>query len=153
LRLIFFRHGRAEKHNPAGDEARRLTEEGVRDVEASASLLPFKPARIVSSPLVRARQTAEIVARVSGVGSFHVDDRLRPDSPSGVEALQSMGVSGGWVLVGHNPWLEETVEELVGGRVKLSAGGFALVYVEALKPGGGFLEALVSPEVARRCRG
>ena len=153
--VVFFRHGRAEpKGGGVRDEERRLTPEGRRDVEAVARLLPFKPSRILTSPLRRTVETAEIVAGVWGLsGAVEVDDRLRPDSPHGAEVLEGMGLRGFEVLVGHNPWLLETVEELVGGRLTLPPAGAAVVDVEAFKPGGGVLLALITPEAARNCLG
>ena len=152
--IAFFRHGKAEpKGEGVSDEERKLTSEGRRDVEAVARLFPFKPSIIFTSPLRRAVETAEIVARALGLSgnAILVDERLRPGSPHGVEVLESMGLRGYEVLVGHNPWLLETVEELVGGRIALPPGGAALVDVEAFKPGGGVLLALIIPQAARNC--
>ncbi len=151
--LVFFRHGKAEPPRGVSDEERRLTSEGRRDVELVSRLLPAKPKVILSSPLKRAVETAEIIARTWRVGEVKITDRLRPDSPSGVDALRDLDVKDGYVLVGHNPWILETVEELVGGRLEVPAGSFAAVEVEELKPGGGILVALVNPQLARNLEG
>ena len=69
MRIFLLRHGIAAGHSAGGlrtDSERPLTEEGVEELREAcdryALHLPT-PDRIVSSPLLRARQTAEIVAR------------------------------------------------------------------------------------------
>jgi len=149
--LVFFRHGEAEAKKPSQpDHERRLTEKGKADVKAVARHLPIKPLKIVSSPLRRALETALII---SSMWKVEVDttDYLRPESPSGVDALNSIGVRGGEVLVGHNPWLIETVTELVGGRLALPPAAAAVVKIESLKPGGGILLSLITPDAVKRC--
>ncbi|HJW76490.1 MAG TPA: histidine phosphatase family protein, partial [Thermoleophilia bacterium] len=79
VRLLFVRHGVAEPREtwPGDDGARPLTAAGrramVRAVAAFARL-GLRPDMIVTSPLVRARETAAVVA--AGLG---IDDRLRVD--------------------------------------------------------------------------
>ncbi|MDH4179938.1 MAG: histidine phosphatase family protein, partial [Armatimonadota bacterium] len=81
MELYFFRHGDA---GPAAvgtpDEARRLTERGRRETDAVAQVLHrvgLAPEVILTSPLTRARETGQILARVFGL-SPQADDRLRP---------------------------------------------------------------------------
>jgi len=153
--VVLMRHGRAEGRRPGlRDEDRRLTPEGRRGVEAVARLLPLdEPPLILYSPLRRAVETAEIVARVTG-GEARLEPRLHPGD-FGVEALQEiLGEHWGGrplVLVGHNPSMEEAVAGLVGGAVALEPGAAAVVEAAAPGPGGGELVALITPTAALRC--
>jgi phosphohistidine phosphatase len=78
----------------------------------------------VSSPLVRARETAEILAEVlRGRRRVRVDDRLRPEAPAAVaDALLAESGAGPVVLVGHEPHLST----LARGWLGAGRGGFAL---------------------------
>lgn len=146
--VVFMRHGRAEP--PSGgvvDSERRLTHEGSRDVEAVSRLLArLGVSRVLTSPYRRAVETGEIVSRIVGV-KLEIVEWLAPDSGVSIGDLPGLGVGGGAILIGHNPWLENTIVELVGGAIVLQPGGFAAVDVGAFRPGGGVLRLLVSPEV------
>ncbi len=153
--VVLMRHGRAEGKRPGmRDEERRLTDEGRRGVEAVARLLPLdEPPVILYSPLRRAAETAEIIARVTG-GSARLDPRLHPDD-FGPDALQDI-LEEYWggsplVLVGHNPSMEEAVASLVGGSIAMEPGAAAVIRAEAPGPGGGELLALITPTAALRC--
>ena len=85
MELYFLRHGIAADAGPAGtgDAGRPLTKEGVTKMEAEARglrRLKVKSDTLLYSPLVRARQTAEIVARehiVIDVFGRHVGGEAR----------------------------------------------------------------------------
>ena len=145
--IVFFRHGRAVSKEEAGsDEARWLTDRGRCEVEAVARLLPVKPPVVYTSPLRRARETAEIIARIHG-SRVEVVEALAPGADLGV--LKQLKLEDGVVLVGHNPDFEEMVEALTGGRLKLSAGAAAGVEVDE-NLAEGRLIFLVPPSVATR---
>src|SRR5689334_2900287 len=78
MELYFLRHGIAADTGPedSGDAGRPLTEEGIDKLkEAARGLrrLGVRPDVLLSSPLVRARQTAEIVRKAFGIESRLVD--------------------------------------------------------------------------------
>ncbi len=152
VKIVFFRHGRAEaKTSRVSDSERRLTERGKREVLGSAAALScFKPARILSSPYRRAVETSEILSSRLGI-AFEIVRWLAPGDEPGLEELFEKDIHEGTVLVGHNPWLEIVVTELAGGRIKLKPGGFAVLSVEAPQPGGGVLLALWTPDFAECC--
>ena len=134
---ILFRHGKAVSPQAAGgDEERWLTEEGKEDVKRVARCLP-KPTAIYSSPLRRARETAEILSQAFGV-PYEVLEELAPGKFN-LEALAKVFKPGA-LYVGHNPDLEEVLRGL-GCEAKLSAGGAAVVNLGARK-----LLALLNPE-------
>src|SRR5687768_2130510 len=62
MELVVLRHGKAEDSNPAGDAARELLEKGRSQSQDAGQLLKsagLLPEIVLSSPLARARQTAE----------------------------------------------------------------------------------------------
>ncbi|MEB3788112.1 MAG: histidine phosphatase family protein [Desulfurococcales archaeon] len=135
--VAFMRHGEAEQGGP--DSERRLTVEGRRQVEAAASAFPFKPRIIYSSPLARAVETAEILARLYNVEVKVVED-LSPGAFSTSVALKLARERA--VLVGHNPSMSRVVSALTGCPVSLGTAWVAVVDVYGER---GSLMALVPP--------
>ena len=152
--IIVMRHGRAVSKEEAGsDENRWLLPEAREEARLVARLLPVKPAAVYTSPLRRARETAEIVAEETGAGIV-VTEHLAPGKAS-CRSLDGI-VSPGVLLVGHNPDLEELVSCLIGGgSVHLSAGAAAVLeYGGSGDPrparGKWRLLELITPGLARR---
>jgi phosphohistidine phosphatase len=134
--LLLVRHGKAEDGHPLGDGARALTEEGREEFRAHAEKIAAHVALegILTSPLVRAVQTAEILAAACGVTTIEVRDALEVERASArsIEAL-CREVGPGWALVGHNPSMAEALGHLIGhsaGVPQFRKGGIA-----ALEPG------------------
>ena len=149
MELYLFRHGKAEPAGESGDDARELTAQGREDVRRTAEALArsgVKPDAIAASPLVRARQTAEIAGQALGL-AWQTDDRLRPGATLGhVLAMLAAGQWQGIMLVGHEPYLSAMVHQLTGGRVRMRTAGIARVDLERLEPGAGVLVWLASPD-------
>lgn len=155
MELYFLRHGLAGQRGEwTGDDSQRpLTEEGqvrmAREAETIAAL-NLKFDWIVSSPLVRAHQTAEIVARrLSATDRLIIDDRLAPGcGPRQLAAILSDHADAtSLMLVGHEPDFSEMIGHLTGGRVECKKGSLACVRLTnpvALK---GDLTLLLPPRV------
>ena len=152
MEICFFRHGEAE---PAGvtatDAERQLTETGRDDTRLVAETLTqaglvFE--HLFSSPLIRARQTAEILSEVFGL-SVEVAERLRPGCGLGdIQQLLAGRPSARFLLVGHEPDFGRIASQLIGGvRIRLATSGIACVQTDRLEPGAGRLMWLVTPEV------
>lgn len=161
MRIGFLRHGKAvgAGHPDAGsDFARFLSADGVAELRSIArgiGRLEIGFDRIVTSPLVRAVQTAQIVA--AGLGfSGPVEEYAGLACGAclrDVYAAVAMRPDAASVLfVGHEPDFGNIVGELIGtGRpLPMEKAGLALVDVAALAPGGGELYALLPPGVTRR---
>jgi phosphohistidine phosphatase len=127
-RVYLVRHAKAEPH--ADDDAsRRLTPEGrerfVRLVRALAPRLTVS--RVLTSPLVRARQTAELLARAAGA-PLEEDPRLASGESDGRELLAlARGLPHGTALVGHNPEIAEALARVAGRDLEVKPGAVAAV--------------------------
>jgi phosphohistidine phosphatase len=154
MELIFFRHGDAEDVGPDGsDFARRLTSRGELESERVARFIlqsGSQPDRLISSPLVRARQTAERVVRVLGPDlQPQVDDRLKSGAQlEDVEGIVADNPSKRLLLVGHEPDFSRIIGALIGdGRVDMKKSAAACVDVSVVQSGAGELRWLVRPDL------
>lgn len=137
------------------DAARPLSEKGRAQAERLGSFLAdiaFKTDAIITSPKVRAAQTAEIVARHLGVVVTE-DDRLA--GPLDLEALEALLSRAKHperpVLVGHDPDFSELLTTLCEAEnVSMRKGAWAKIEVDRpLKAGGGTLRWLIPPDALR----
>ncbi|RJS15207.1 histidine phosphatase [Corallococcus sp. H22C18031201] len=117
LPLLIVRHAVAEDSNSLGDEARALTSEGRIAFRQHARKLARRvPLRgILTSPLVRAVQTAELLADAFGLSEVEVAPALMPLGGAHKRIIKLARERGpGWALVGHNPSLERAVALALG---------------------------------------
>jgi phosphohistidine phosphatase len=115
VRLYLVRHAHAAPGEP--DELRALTPDGRRDARALGELLASEgvvPDAILSSPLLRARETAEELGRATGVETS-ADERLCPGAttPDVLEAIEGRGDTV--IVVGHQPDCGRIAAELGDG--------------------------------------
>jgi phosphohistidine phosphatase len=123
--IWLLRHGDAEDGSP--DEARKLTTKGEKQSRAAGAALAalgVEPAACISSPRVRAADTAWLACERLGA-EVELDDRLS-GGPFDPEELAA-GHDGDVILVGHEPDFSEAVQRLTGARVKLKKGGVAAI--------------------------
>ncbi len=150
MQLHFLRHGEAEAAGAGQTDAeRRLTPHGeaqTRRVLEALARAGIRPERIISSPLVRARQTADLAREILAVPA-EVEATLPPETRVG--DVQRLAEEGGerLLFVGHAPHLAVVVAHLTGGAVELSTSGLARVDTKGVAPGQGRLVWLLSPEV------
>ncbi len=159
--LFFLRHGKAMKREEwAGpDEERPLTDAGVtlmRRQAAALARLDLGLDLIVTSPLERARHTAEIAAEALGLKKGVVrSEALAPgfSVPKLARILASHPDASRVMLVGHEPDFSQVVSELVGGgQILCRKGCVARVEIVGgtLGKGSGQLVWLLQPEVLAR---
>jgi phosphohistidine phosphatase len=154
--LHLLRHAHAgDASSWAGPDATRpLTDKGRSQSERLGrflAVLGFETEAIVTSPLVRALQTAEIVADLLGT-TIAVDDRLGGGTTvDDVEAiLRDHGSPTRPVLVGHDPDMTELVSILSGADVQMRKGSFARIEIDArLQQGTGTLRWLIPPDALK----
>lgn len=124
-------------------------------VEAAAGLTRlFVAEKILSSPLLRARQTAEILGNAWKLAVADEDGLGNGEHAQVIETLR--GVNAGRVaLVGHEPWMSELLSVLLTGDPSLVASEFkkgaaALVDCDATPGAGNFhLRWLIQPGALR----
>jgi phosphohistidine phosphatase SixA len=125
MRLILVRHAEAAPGDP--DELRPLTPAGRNVARALAEQLAReRPDAVVSSPLLRARETAGPIADAAGVRP-ETDDRLKPGATVDDVRAAVAGRGETVVVVGHVPDCAEVVLELSGREVRFPPGGVAEV--------------------------
>jgi len=124
--LVFLvRHAHAQKGEP--DELRKLDGRGEEEARAVAGRLAAHetpPTLVVTSPLVRARQTAEAIASATGT-ALRADDRLGPGATASELAAVVRGEQGPVAVVGHQPDCSEIARELTGSDPGFPTGGVA----------------------------
>jgi phosphohistidine phosphatase len=126
MKLLVIRHGRAGSAEEfaktgADDELRPLTADGVERMRLGAAGLHQLVKTIdvlATSPLVRARQTADIVAAEFGGPALVELEELRPGSalPPFAEWMQDAGAQETVAIVGHDMHLSHLVSWLMTGR-------------------------------------
>lgn len=159
--LYVLRHGVAGKSisELEKDRARSLTAEGKKEVEEVAAAiehLGLKFDRVVSSPLSRAAETAEIVAKaMKGKRRVEYWDELKPegDRRAFASRLAKLGHGSTVLVVGHEPYLTTMISEAIGakgGRILLKKAGLARIRLTVLLPAPrGELRWLLSPRVMK----
>ncbi|MFL5464616.1 MAG: phosphohistidine phosphatase SixA [Gemmatimonadaceae bacterium] len=160
MQLLVIRHGKAEERAPDGSDAgRALTTAGEKEMQAiSAGLRTLVETidMIGTSPLLRARQTASVVAKAYGVPVQTVE-ALSPggEPPALIEWLSQHPSAESVALVGHEPDLGTLVTWLMtkagNSRVELKKGGAALLeFPGRAAAGGGTLLWLLTGSQLRR---
>lgn len=137
MKVHFIRHAQAVEHSTDfPDEYRNLTCRGrkrFRQVAACLKKMEVDPDLIITSPKIRAVQTAEILSetlRFNGEIMISADLATRPDIAALCNILKTKKESREIVIVGHEPGLGETIGDLlkVSTPLNLSKG-----YVVSLK--------------------
>jgi phosphohistidine phosphatase len=156
VRIHLLRH--ADAGDPeawkGSDAERPLTAKGRAQADRLGTFLAsvsFRPDMILSSPRVRAAQTAEGVAGHLGM-KVRVDDRLGEQlGIAELEALIADLGAGQPLLVGHDPDLTMLIESLCDASgVEMKKG--ALARIDAPRPlaaGAGLLRWLVPPDLLK----
>lgn len=126
------RHGQAEGVNALGDRARALTDEGRAHLLRLTAALKgeARVKRVVTSPFVRARQSAELWAAACGV-PLTVEDGLASGASSGAHILAlAATMEEGTLLVGHNPEMAEAVSSAAGRGMGFPPGTVAALEID-----------------------
>jgi phosphohistidine phosphatase len=123
----------------------------MRREAAMLAAMDVTPEVILTSPLARARRTAELVAEALSAGGRVVEDaRLAVgfDLPRLAEIVAEQGAKKALMVVGHEPDFSATITALIGGgRLVVRKGGCARVDVELVdgRLQGGRLVWLLDP--------
>lgn len=159
MELYVIRHAIAEEAQPGqADGTRELTKAGVRKLEGAVKgmrKLDIRFDRILSSPWVRARDTADQLDLLCDAKPVVTD--LLIQSPRS-ELLAMIAENGeDTAVVGHEPWLGELVAWLAFGDTRhgeaLVLKKAGVVWLEGTAvPGGMQVRAVLPPSVLRAAR-
>ena len=155
MQLYFLRHGEADWPGwSKPDDERPLTDFGKKEVRQVAKFLDrlnVNPDLIVSSPLPRALQTAEVAAEQLKT-KLRQDEALEPGfGISELSTLLKRHHSKALMLVGHEPDFSSVISALTGGFIKMSKAGIALVDLDPETEKGRLLW-LFPPKFARKAK-
>ena len=128
--LFLVRHAHAEKGDP--DDLRPLSERGreeAREVARRLAAHDTPPALVLTSPLRRARQTAEPIAHATGA-ELRVDERIAPGLTPDLLATTLDGQEGPVAVVGHQPDFSEIAFAYTGSDPGFPTGGVAEIALE-----------------------
>jgi phosphohistidine phosphatase len=158
--LYLIRHGVAEERGEAwpDDGKRPLSEDGITRLRKTArglTQLGVSFDVVLTSPLVRTRQTAEVIASA-----------FDPRPP--IVAVESLAPGGGFAaviadlekqsrrsrmaLVGHEPGIGEIAAKLIGARhaIEFKKGAVCRIDLDSLPPGGaGIVRWFATPKLLR----
>ncbi len=153
--LILLRHGKAEDFNSGGDESRMLVDRGREQARSAARLLMASgglPELVLTSPLVRARQTAEEFCTAANLPG-PVEQGWLACGMVPANAMVELGAFKQFktiAIVGHEPDFSLMVEWLLGvkgGMVDFKKGALACIRIAASSRYGK-LRYLVPPKLA-----
>ena len=154
MEVYIFRHAYADFKSK--DEDPPISERGIKEatrvVELARERFGFRPTAIVSSPVLRAKQTAELAQKELGLKSkVIVDNCLYGDTePSEVmKFLSGFKKDDKVVLVSHMPLIFELLYAMTDGRfeVELLNGSIAAVRFKGMaSEGKGTLTWLIPPD-------
>jgi phosphohistidine phosphatase len=151
--LYFLRHGEADWPDwQKSDDERPLTKRGKKEMHEVAKFLKRVKARpdlIVTSPLPRASQTAEIAAEHLKVKCCK-DKLLAPGfGRQELERVLKKYPEESVMVVGHEPDFSQTISQLTGASIKFSKAGIALVELDRSWQNGRLLW-LFPPKIAKK---
>ena len=135
MRLYLVRHAEAAPGEP--DELRPLTAKGrqqARDLGARLAAQGAAGAAVLTSPLLRARETGEEIARALGTSALP-DERLAPGTDA--DALREIAADHGSALVavGHQPDCSRVAAALTGGpEPPFPAAGVVVIDLQGSDP-------------------
>src|SRR4029077_8239853 len=163
MQLYIVRHGIAvDREDPKcpPDPERYLTEEGVektKQVAKGVAALAASADLLLSSPYVRATQTAEIFAAALDYAKQKIrrTDLLLPGADPSLlfRELVKDKQSSSVFLFGHAPQLDDIIATAVGSKrhiTSLKKAGVALVELKRISPPIALLTWLATPKILRR---
>jgi phosphohistidine phosphatase len=122
VRLFLVRHAEAAPGEP--DDLRPLTPSGRDAARALGTRLAAEePETVLSSPLLRARETAAAIAEAAGLAAVP-DERLAPGATADDVRGATAGRGETVVAVGHQPDCSEIVLALTGDSVDFAPGAY-----------------------------
>ena len=127
MRLFLVRHAHSDPGDP--DSLRPLSARGREQArELGERLAPVEPELVLTSPLLRARETAAAIATSAGA-ELRVDERLAPGASADQLLAAIEGAGGTVVVVGHQPDCSEIAAVLGAGERDFPTAGVVEIEV------------------------
>ena len=156
--IFILRHGEAGNRMTVveKDSERPVTPEGRAEMQKIARSLKaagLQADRIFTSPLRRARETAEIAAKILNIPTLEEWDELKPDGSKTelYRKLARLEQNSRPILVGHEPYLTSMIGEIIGttgAKIVLKKGGIGKVRITSFTPRiSGELRWLLTPKI------
>jgi phosphohistidine phosphatase len=159
--LLLIRHAHAGERDPAqwpDDTQRPITDKGrkvQRDVSRFLRKRDLAPRLVLTSPWLRAEQTAEIVVQEARVAQPAVACDALADNPDLIRLADYVGEQPPEAivaLVGHSPWMEELAALLLGGsasdlRIDFPKSGVMGIDLAEIAEAAGELRFFVRPKM------
>jgi len=149
--LTLFRHAKTERDSTTGrDFDRQLAERGERDaarIGDEVRRLGLEYDVVLSSPAVRAAQTAELAGFAP-----RFDERIYDASSAELLAVvkENGAGAGRLLMVGHNPGLERLASQMIGKEIEMPTGSLVEIALSGdwrdAKLGGGQLVRFIKPK-------
>jgi phosphohistidine phosphatase len=167
LNLIILRHGEAGTRlsDPVKDQKRPLTQSGKKElVQVAKSLqhLNVKFNYILSSPLLRAFETAKIVAgEYNLVKQIEKYDELKPSGNQDLlyDKLKKLNTDSNILVVGHEPYLSNMISDIISNNnfnenksnIILKKAGLSKIKITSTVPRlKGELSWLITPKILKK---
>ena len=155
MNLILLRHGKAEDQNPGGDYARALVEKGREQARKQGRLLKgaaWLPDIVLTSPLVRARQTADEFCEAAGIPGPVIQGWIASgmNTDLALTELAAFKDFGRVMIVGHEPDFSQFLIEVLGvtvGDIEVKKGAIACLRISPPSKRG-TLTWLIPPKLA-----
>jgi phosphohistidine phosphatase len=159
MKILLIRHAIAVPHGTPGftDDERPLTPKGEKRFRKAArglAAIVERPHALLSSPLPRALQTAQIAADTWGELEVTMDAAFAHGNiPEQLDAFAGYPADAVVAAVGHEPHMSALLARLLGGgdqeRLAFRKGGAAMVDVTGAPHEGGRLEWYIRPRILR----
>lgn len=159
MHIFILRHGEAS-YKSSSDRDRELTESGRQASKTVADFcaeIQIDYSKIYSSPVLRARQTAEIILKRYPGLSIHESEFLLPESDPNdiIGELSHLTNDSTVLLVTHEPFASTCIASLIhgAGNIQIAMKTSSLAYVETsgiVAPGSGRLVWLTTPGIMQQ---
>jgi phosphohistidine phosphatase len=159
MQLLIIRHAIAVDRGTPGikDEDRPLTPEGeakFREVARGLARVFDRPDALLTSPWLRARQTAALAGAAWKVEPAEMEALAGGTFEEQAEALDLYPRDAAIAVVGHEPYVSDLLARLLGAkraeRLEFKKGGVAVVDVPGPLAEGGSLVAYLPPRILRK---
>jgi phosphohistidine phosphatase len=155
VKLILLRHGKAADSHPEGDFSRPLVEKGREQARRAAKLLKAAgtlPDIVLTSPLIRARQTAEEFCQTAQIPGATIQGWLAcgMNPENALKELTAFHDFKRVAIVGHEPDFSQLIQWILGangGSIEVKKGTLACLEIHPPTRRGTLLY-LIPPKLA-----